>query len=272
MKVDSSNRNQISPSVPFILYHCGREQCNSLHSFGPAVRPHYLFHYILKGRGTFYVNGKTYYLKAGEGFLIIPGITTLYCADLLNPWEYCWIGFDGYEAYAILDKCNLRLNSPIFMDKSNGLFREQILSLIQNFANRQGNELTYLGQLYLCFSYMYQPNDMLDHNQHQSHLTKALDYIHHNYTYDIKISDLANYLSIDRTYLYKLFKETRQLSPQQYLISYRVSIAKELLKDTDLSVTEIAYSCGFKDASSFGKHFRKDAALTPLKYRNQSDQ
>jgi YesN/AraC family two-component response regulator len=66
------------------------------------------------------------------------------------------------------------------------------------------------------------------------HMKKALNYIHNNYSYDIKISGIADYLNIDRTYLYKLFMTYVKASPLQYLISYRVRVSKKLLTETEL--------------------------------------
>ncbi len=257
-------------TAPLSLYHCGYERCKPAHSFGPAIRPHYLFHYVLGGRGTYYVNGETYHLKEGNGFLITPGVTTLYCADMEEPWEYCWIGFDGIDIKTVLQNCGLTNNDLIFTDQSNGLLRKNLLTLIHDFSKGIGNEYSYIGQLYLCFSYMYTSTNNSMNHIYENHMKKALDYIHHNYTYDIKISDMARYISIDRTYLYKLFMTYKNVSPQQYLIKYRLNIALELLIDSNLNVTEIAYSCGFKDASSFNKHFKKHFNITPLQYRSNN--
>ena len=252
---------------PLSLYHCGHEQCKPAHSFGPAVRPHYLFHYILHGKGTYYVNKEAFKLEEGNGFLITPGVSTVYVADEIDPWEYCWIGFDGSEVKKVLLDCGLSDSELIFTDMSNGMLRDALLNLIYGFIEGRGNEYTYRGQLYICFSHMY--TKLLDSSKliYESHIVRALDYIRHNYYYDIIISDVAKYCSIDRTYLYKLFQNYKKLSPQQYLIRYRLNIAGELLINTDLNVTEIAYSCGFKDASSFNKHFKRYYNISPLKYR-----
>lgn len=271
MKLTDTSDKHIPLSNPFTIYHCGHEQCKPSHSFGPAIRPHYLIHYILEGKGEYQVNGTSYRLGKGDGFLITPGVTTLYFADKINPWEYCWVGFDGYEINTLLQSCGLSQNHPIFTDTSNGALKQDLLKLIQYFTEGVGNELTFVGQLYLFFSHIHIPTDRSTKKTNEAYIEKALGYIHHNYTYDIKIADVAKYLSIDRTYLYKLFITYKKASPQQYLITYRLSIAQKLLKETDLSVTEIAYSCGFRDASSFNKHFKKHLNITPLQYRSNKD-
>ncbi len=253
---------------PLILYHCGHEQCKPSHSFGPAIRPHYLIHYILHGQGNYYVNGVTYPVRGGQGFLINPGITTFYQADENDPWEYCWVGFDGYDVAEIFQNCGLSQVSLIFSDQSSGYLWEDFIRLVHHFTERQGNDLSYIGQLYLCFSRMYLRKDVPSKYLYETHIVKALEYIHNNYTYDIKITDISKYLSIDRTYLYKLFMTFLHVSPQQYLIQYRLDISRKLLYESNLAVTEIAYSCGFRDTPSFNKHFKNHFQITPLKYRS----
>ncbi|WP_097014555.1 AraC family transcriptional regulator [Anaerocolumna aminovalerica] len=260
--------NNNIPGRPLVLYHCGHEQCKPSHSFGPAIRPHYLIHFVLHGQGTYHVNGSVYHVGEGEGFLIHPGVTTLYCADDQNPWEYCWIGFDGYDVPNLLKVSGLSHTSLILKDYSNGMLWKDLSSLILAFTERQGNELLYLSLLYRCFSHICRPEQAPSGIVYENYITRAVDYIHNNYTYDIRVADIAKFLCIDRTYLYKLFINATSLSPQKYLIQYRIKIARQLLLESDLSVSEIAYSCGFRDASSFNKHFKSHLQITPLKYRN----
>ena len=59
------------------LCFCGYEECLPGHSFGPAVRPNYIIHCILKGKGIYRAEGATYELGTGQGFLIEPGVQTV---------------------------------------------------------------------------------------------------------------------------------------------------------------------------------------------------
>lgn len=254
-------------STSLTLFHCGKEKCKPSHSFGPAIRPHYLFHFVLNGSGKYYVDNKVYNVKKGQGFLITPGVTTYYEADEENPWEYCWIGFDGLDVNTILKNCGLDDKSLIFTDKSKGKLQESLINLINTYEHGYGNEYTILGQLYLSFSYMYNLPYINKTFHNETHLQKALTYIHNNYTYDIRITDIANYVGINRSYLFKIFKSSKYMSPLQYLTNYRLNMAKQLLIESDLSITEILYSCGFKNPSSFYKHFKKNMNITPSQYR-----
>jgi AraC-like DNA-binding protein len=253
-------------SNPLTLYFCGHEKCAPAHSFGPALRPHYLIHYILGGKGSYYEGGREHKLHKGDGFLILPGETTLYAADSIEPWEYCWIGFDGYEAKSILEHCGLTQNNLVFHSDEEELALS-LLELNKQFGTRSGNSYTYLSQLYKIFSFMYRSACITSPQLSEDYLEQAISYISNNFVYDIRISDIANYVGIDRTYLYRLFIERNRISPQQFLIEYRLKYACKLIKETNLSITEIAVSSGFKDAPSMNKHFRKRYGMTPLQFR-----
>lgn len=249
------------------LYHCGFEICQGGHSFGPAIRAHYLFHFITKGMGKFYASGQCFNLSAGQGFLIVPGQSTYYLADLDNPWTYSWFGFDGYEAKTILADCGMSDTQLVFNDDSNGMLEKSMKDMTDLFSHLQINEYATLGQLYTCFSHMKAKKSLLEKAFDQTYSDKATDFIYHNFSYDIKISDVANYIGIDRTYLYKIFMNKHKVSPQKYLIQFRLNVACSLLEKTKMNITEIAYSCGFKDMPSFYKHFKVHYAQTPVEYR-----
>lgn len=267
MQTNPKFNSEYKLSRALTIYYGGAEVCPPSHSFGPAIRPHYLLHYILNGRGKYHVSNKCYELKKGEGFLIYPGESTYYKADKEEPWEYCWISFDGYEASNILKNCGLSKDSLTFKDYTGGIFKENLLSLIYNYETNNNNEFGLLSQLYLCFSNIYDQITIKEKHACESYTDKALDFIYNNFSYDIKISDIAKHVGIDRTYLYKLFIQEHTISPQQYLIFFRLNTAVNLLETTKMNITEISYSCGFKDTPTFYKHFKKQFNITPVQYR-----
>ena len=87
------------------LYYSGSESCAPGHFFGPAIRPHYLIHFIRSGRGKYIYQDSIFELEKGDAFLILPGETTKYIADEKEPWEYSWIAFDGPDARTLLKHC-----------------------------------------------------------------------------------------------------------------------------------------------------------------------
>ena len=138
------------------VYFCGSENCPPRHAYGPAVRPHYLLHVILKGRGIYQYKGQTYALSAGDAFLIPPAEVTYYQADEREPWSYAWVGFDGKAVPEILartvfsDTFVFRNEAP----ESVTLLTDQMKKLCETFLQSPEDQLSAAGNLLPLFSFM----------------------------------------------------------------------------------------------------------------------
>ena len=93
---------------------CGLSRTEPLHSFGPAIKPHYLIHFVLSGKGRFSIGGKEYPLEQGYGFLIPPEELAFYQADEEEPWTYVWVGFGGAHASELVKSMGLSISNPVF--------------------------------------------------------------------------------------------------------------------------------------------------------------
>lgn len=116
--------------VDLNLYQYGWEQTEPLHSYGPYARNHYLFHYVISGKGLLLANGQEYAIEGGHGFLITPGEVTTYRADEQDPWEYTWIEFDGLRAHEALNLAGISGQNPVYSPasaKAGQLLQEQML-------------------------------------------------------------------------------------------------------------------------------------------------
>lgn len=248
------------------VYFAGQEQCVSGHSFGPAIRQHYLLHMILNGKGTYQTDSGFYQLEKGQAFLIYPGETTYYQADSAQPWEYAWVAFDGFEAEEILDQTcfgqKSYISPKVLKDEDVG----RILELVRAFQERAGRlELT--GCLYRVLSLFSTRNREEKSDFIEEYYRKAVEYIHQNYGYPLRIAELAGYVGIDRTYLYRVFMEKAGCPPKQFLLRFRIREAMQMLDGGGHTVTETAYSCGFRDTAAFCSCFRREVGMTPAQYR-----
>ena len=98
----------------------------------------------------------------------------------------------------------------------------------------------------------------------------ARQHISQKYSEPIRISEIAKHCGLDRSYLSKLFKNATDMTPQEYLLSFRMNKAKELLKDSSISVQNVAYSVGYNDPFSFSKFFKRETGLSPSEYRKKN--
>ncbi|NER78281.1 MAG: helix-turn-helix domain-containing protein [Leptolyngbya sp. SIO1D8] len=98
-------------------------------------------------------------------------------------------------------------------------------------------------------------------------LIQVLDYIEAHLDQEIKLNNLAQLLDMSQFHFSRLFKQSLGLSPYQYLLQQRVERAKQLLKQTDQPIMEIAFECGFNSHSHLTKQFRQLTGVTPKGYR-----
>ena len=103
----------------------------------------------------------------------------------------------------------------------------------------------------------------------QYQLLQVLEYINEHLSQEIKLADLAALLGISQFHFSHLFKQSLGTAPYQYLLQQRVERAKQLLKQTDQSIIDIAFSCGFNSHSHLSKQFRQLTGITPRAYRAQ---
>lgn len=259
-----------APPRPLTIYYCGMEECTPGHFFGPAIRPHYLIHFILKGTGIYKTQNQTFHLKEGQAFLIRPQESTYYEASEDSPWTYGWAAFDGPEADRLIKEYGLTDTHPFIETQNINEICLCLHRLISLFEASSHSHDGLMGYFYLLMSlYDTQPEKEVS-SYNKEYLKYALSYIRHNYSYDINVHDIARHIGIDRSYLYRIFMENEALSPKQYLTNYRLLVAKDMLLNTNYNITEIALSCGFHDSSSFCKNFQKKEGATPLKYRKEA--
>jgi len=255
--------------MDLFVYHYGIEKCSPGHSYGPALRDHFLLHYVLSGSGTFEVDGHVYTLHENQGFLIYPGVITYYEASDTNPWVYTWIGFKGIKAESYLKNIGLDNKNPIFSCKGDSIkncFKEIRASSSYKF----GYELRLQGYLSILLSELTEqsgPNIIKSDGQKKNYIKKSLQFIETNYSRNISIGSLASYVGLNKNYFSTLFSEILGIPPQEYLIKFRINKACELLSNKDLTISEVSRSVGYDDPLGFSKIFKQIKGVSPKAYR-----
>ncbi len=251
---------------------CGLSKTEPLHSFGPALKPHYLIHYILSGKGRIIIGGEEYLLEAGYGFLITPEELAFYQADEIEPWTYAWVGFSGTQAAEYVSKIGLSVRQPIFCSDASDEIYSIVKDMMEHNTYGLSNELRRNGQLAVFLSVIARGTAVAEKSETDranTYVQKAVSFIQSNYCNSIKVTDIANYVCINRSYLYTLFQNTIGMSPQQFLTTFRLTKAAELLQLTSLPIESIAISCGYHDPLVFTKAFRQMKNMSPTAYRKE---
>lgn len=271
--------SSIFPSENFMdlnLYQFGWEHCDPSHSFGPAVRNHYLFHYVISGSGILHADNKhgepvSYHIKGGQGFMIFPDQVCTYIADADEPWEYVWLEFDGLRTKETIEQAGLTPNSPIYFSKDKSLqdtLKNEMLYIVNN---KEASSFHLIGHLYLFIDSLIRSSSAeqktKELHMHDFYVQQALYFIEKNYQLDISVEDIASYCRLNRSYFGKIFHEKIGQSPQEFLINYRMSKACELLKLTDLAIKDISLAVGYVNQLHFSRAFKNTYGISPRQWR-----
>mgnify|MGYP004716829399 CR=1 FL=1 len=253
------------------IYQYGHEVCASRHSYGPAVRQHYLLHYVITGSGTLFTEKQRWPVVKGEAFLIHPHEITTYTADKQTPWEYMWIELDGLIAARSLEKCGLRRDMPVWRPKDPLLPAMESQLLQQLIAEDPQYSLRITGLTCLLLDALIANAAAGRRFDAASggnrHLDAAVNFLERHYHRSVTMSEVAEFCNIDRSYLSRLFQQQFGYGPKQYLLQLRMNVAISLLEDRNLPIKIIAYSVGYSSQMQFAKVFHQHFNCSPSAWR-----
>lgn len=262
-------------SSELYLTGLGLQHCEPGHNFGPAIRKHHYLHVVLNGQGKFRRGEQSYSLKKGDMFLIRPDELVFYQADMREPWQYAWVAFNGSSASAYLDYTGF-IHHPV---QHSHIPIDTYWQLIENMIQlRDKSHAHEMARTSLLYEFLY----LLAESQHTAgrpgragydyprevYVEYSKEYIAFHYAH-IKIQDIVEYIGVTRSYLTSIFKKVLGMSPQEYLVGFRLEKAAEYLCSTELSLAEIARLVGYEDASSFSKMFKSKYKVSPSIHRQQ---
>ena len=262
------------PSInPINLNYYGREQCESGYSFGPFIRTNFVLHFVKSGRGVLRKGDRTYRIGPGQVFLIYPEEETTYKADDRDPWYYMWIGFHGFRSEEFMRRAGLSRKNPVTTCRNV----DEIYATMDQLLGY--TQLNYVNEL-LRMSALYRLLALLTENARDSRIPSedelsadrlyvkaAVNLLINSENKNVKVNDVVKAIGISRSYLTSIFKKEMKVSPQVFLMNFRMETAASLLRSTDRPIGEIAEEIGYADTMSFSKAFKKHYQLTPSQFR-----
>ncbi len=257
------------PNTELTLHGCGHEKCPADFSNGPGVRKKYIIHYIVSGKGYYEVNGNKYTLKKGDAFAIWPDDLVMYYTDKNNPWEFCWIMFDGSEAHKCYESVGFS-RDKLVINHIDGDILKAITNCL-DFAEKNNGICSQLKLVWYMIEYLsylekFDKTNISQHTKTKKYVNSAITYIEHYYGQGIGVSDIAYQLGLERSYLYRIFLKEKGVSPNEYLMKFRIKKSKRLIK-LGMGFKEIADAVGINDVSYFSKLFKKSEGITPSEYK-----
>lgn len=271
--------------VDLNLYQFGWERCTPLQSFGPYVRNHYLFHFVISGKGVLLADNQRHPVEAGQGFLICPRQVTSYMADETDPWEYTWLEFDGLRALESLNLAGISQKNPIWKavsHEASELLEKQMLCIVDLAESirpslpayySRTRPLQMIGHGFLFLDQLIQSSALKDESTDKRlrnfYMKEAMSFIEQNYQRDISVEELAAVCGLNRSYFGRIFKESLGESPQRFLIHYRMAKASQLLKESKLPICQIGTMVNYPNQLHFSRAFKTIYGISPREFRQK---
>lgn len=224
----------------------------------------YTIHFVLRGKGFF--NGNP--VNKGQGFLVYDGMIVGHQANKNDPWALMWITFSDDSAKTLFDGYNADPVTGIF-DYDMPILVNETARKVLSYKSGSVDSLELLDIfLKLHFNCMKKNDTIHTGRASELYIESALKYIKDHVHNAVSIDELTEFLGISQPYLYRLFKNEFNMSPKQYIMQYKLNVAKNMLANTDLSVSEIANVVGYTDPLAFSKMFSTKEKTSPQKFRN----
>lgn len=235
--------------------------------------------YIQKGRFLLSLNGREYTLEEGELCYISEGALH---GGMPQDCVYECLCFSTSLLKHSSLVCNYlkevetsrALIQPVFTRVQPGILKCASRMFAALRSKKTGWELLALAGLYDFYGTVIQqdyrePSDSAVF-QRLRQIKLALEFIEQNYHKPITLEQLAHVSGLSAKYFCRYFRNILQKTPIDYLNHYRVERACFLLEDNRLSVTDVAYACGYNDSSYFVRSFKKYKGITPNQYAKLS--
>lgn len=228
----------------------------------------YLLKFTFGGKGRLRYQGQVYTIEKDDIFFIDCMNYQHYATVSDEPWEMDWIHFYGPNVEAFYEEY-IKNGSNVFKAKNDRIHKiiKEIMDLQQTRNAKTEFQISLLIHEMLNEILMQKYDLGFEEKNIPDYILQIKNYLEDNFKKKIGLQDLEHMCSLNKFQLSKKFTHFIGIPPIEYLINFRINIAKSLLRYTNKSVKEIAYEVGIEDTPYFNRLFKRKTEMTPLEYR-----
>ena len=223
--------------------------------------------YIVRGTGCVNVDGHVFYPVAGDTYFLPAGTSQHYHSDKKDPWEKIWVNVSGEmtEQLTSLYRLQGAYHFPA-LDTSDLLLKFQYYASHPDPKTISEKCVALLNSLFCrMHNALYAPQ-----KEAPSAVRKMLDYINLHETDTIRIEQLSAACEKSPSQAERLFRAELGMPPYRYILNRKIELAKELLRETGMSIRDVAAYLSFEDEFYFSGLFRRKVGLSPSAFRKQA--
>lgn len=253
------------------IYQNRSSSFNSFISINNTYREHLHEHVellrVLEGEIEVNIADKNYVMKKDDIYIVFPNVRhSLITRE--SSKVHIIIADSGYYA----DYMNeLKNYEPVNSVLGKGVYPEELSGIFLRIMEHREEERIAKGYIIAAVGMILECIDITrqDVVTDSAIIVRCLDYIDSNYTRDIKLDDVARELGVNRYYVSRIISDNLNCNIRTYINKRRVELARHMLANSDMTVIEIGYMCGFDTSRTFYRAFKKETSLTPKEYKQQ---
>jgi AraC family transcriptional regulator len=246
----------------------GHYYCSSDYKVERESYKSFLLMYVKKGEGTVVIENRKYSVK--EKDVILLDCYKPHCYFTNTGWEILWLHFDGNSSRSFYNSI-VENNGSIVCPSNSIIIPKYLQSILKNFT---GEELMqealiscHIQRMLAELLMMSSTNKVMPNN---SVIMDSIAYIESHFPRKLTLEEIAKEAGVSHFHFSRIFKKETGYSPYEYILKTRLSFAKKLLKETNKTVKQVAFECGFNSEANFIFMFHKHVDMTPGEFRNLS--
>ncbi len=276
--VDEENPNLEHLSVPLRINNCGYYRVHTtpvIETPHPEGRNDYQLLYIAAGKGEFYFKGskEPTIVTKGNKILFRPGEPQVYYYYAIDKTEVYWVHFTGWKVEEYLERYELPKDENVFYTGVSPdypwIYNQMIRELQLQRVNHEDMISLYMHHIFITIN-RYIKEGRETKNDTINDIERAAHYFKDNFTKSISVEQYAEEHLMSVNWFIHSFKSVMKVSPMQYIISLRISMAKGYLENSTKNISEISLEVGYDNALYFSRLFRKCTGMTPTEYRKRN--
>lgn len=274
VQVTASTRILTTPSTfakenLFYLQEIGELESLKQHKTHRKSLDSFLLVVITKGSGTFHYNNKNYHVHQNDIVFIDCKKPYYHITDKLNPWRLQWVHFNGSNVSTYFEYFYNKSQSIVLRNHSS----ENALTLLKSMyelADDRSIEMEFKLS-HLISSLLTEIIIKEEKNEDSAFvkIKKVKEHIDINFKSKITLDSLSKEFYISKYYMSREFKSKYGITINNYISNKKISLAKELLRFSDMTIQEIGNRISITDNSYFNKVFKKIEGVSPSAFRNK---
>ena len=227
--------------------------------------------YCTEGKFEAVIDSSKHEILEGEMSIAFPNQSHYYLYDKSKPLTVYLLIFKIQLLDEIEETLKTNIPDTPKLRANDRQYLESLLSEMERFRNTDNYSLLKLsGLLKLLSASIFENVNFIENKKTDPAIIKNIvNFCNNNFTSDIHLSDLEKNLHINKYYISHVFNDKLKISFTEYIHSLRIYAAKNLLLNSDKTVTEIAYSVGYNTVRNFNRMFSKFVGMTPIEYKKE---